>query len=83
MSKPIIAQDAPAEALTTGRLSNTNQNILHQESQQNKTHPKHNKRVLYFAYGSNLSPTQILVPLADTYPTSHMYNHHSALLLII
>jgi hypothetical protein len=59
MSKAIIAQDAPAEALKTNRLSNTNQTILHEQEQQNKTTPKYKKRVLYFAYGSNLSPSQM------------------------
>ena len=64
---PIVAQDAIAEDYTTNRLEDRNETILQQQisDKSNITRNSHssssssNARIFYFAYGSNLSPTQM------------------------
>ncbi|KAF5011396.1 hypothetical protein F66182_15363, partial [Fusarium sp. NRRL 66182] len=68
--KPIVAQDAIAEDSNTNRLVDHNDAILRQQAsdRSNITKTLHQKssspsfkeaRIFYFAYGSNLSPTQM------------------------
>lgn len=68
--KPIVAQDAIAEDSNTNRLVDHNDAILRQQASdrsnitktlhQNSSSPSFKEaRIFYFAYGSNLSPTQM------------------------
>ncbi|EEA18802.1 hypothetical protein TMatcc_010654 [Talaromyces marneffei ATCC 18224] len=64
--KSIVAQDAIAEDSTTNRLSDHNETILQQQvtDKSNITNSQtllssFRARIFYFAYGSNLSPTQM------------------------
>jgi hypothetical protein len=66
--KPIVAQDAIAEDTTTNRLLDHNEAILQQQASDksnlittnpHSSSPSFKARIFYFAYGSNLSPTQM------------------------
>ncbi|KUL86750.1 hypothetical protein ZTR_04833 [Talaromyces verruculosus] len=66
--KPIVAQDAIAEDSTTNRLIDHNEAILLQQASDksslittnpHSSSPTFKARIFYFAYGSNLSPTQM------------------------
>ncbi|EED12614.1 conserved hypothetical protein [Talaromyces stipitatus ATCC 10500] len=67
--KPIVAQDAIAEDSSTNRLLDHNQTILQQQftdkanianfQPTSSTSSESKRKVYYFAYGSNLSPTQM------------------------